>query len=109
MVDTLVTSGIEIYAQVSSSLLPTPLKPHYVFNLRDLSKFFLSLMKADPQQQTTQDSIVRLWTHECLRVYHDRLVETDRPGSLTCSAQSSETISIQPSAVCSMKSSLRYL
>ncbi|EFO63728.1 Dynein heavy chain [Giardia lamblia P15] len=79
MVDTLVTSGIEIYTQVSSSLLPTPLKPHYVFNLRDLSKFFLSLMKADPQQQTTQDSIVRLWTHECLRVYHDRLVETDRP------------------------------
>ncbi|TNJ27094.1 Dynein heavy chain [Giardia muris] len=78
LIGPLVASGIEMYNQVSTSLLPTPVKPQYIFNLRDLSKFFLSIMKADPQQQTNQESIIRLWAHESLRVYYDRLIEADR-------------------------------
>ena len=34
----LLFSSVEIYVRMSTDLLPTPAKSHYVFNLRDLSK-----------------------------------------------------------------------
>ena len=30
--------SVEIYGRMSTDLLPTPTKSHYIFNLRDLSK-----------------------------------------------------------------------
>lgn len=34
----IVDAAVEIYFRMSTDLLPTPAKSHYVFNLRDLSK-----------------------------------------------------------------------
>ena len=36
----LVAATTELFASVSAQLLPTPFKPQYTFNLRDLSKTF---------------------------------------------------------------------
>ena len=36
--DGIVGAAVEIYGRMSTDLLPTPAKSHYVFNLRDLSK-----------------------------------------------------------------------
>ena len=36
--DSIVVAAVEIYERMSTDLLPTPAKSHYVFNLRDLSK-----------------------------------------------------------------------
>ena len=36
--ESIVGAAVEIYARMSTDLLPTPAKSHYVFNLRDLSK-----------------------------------------------------------------------
>lgn len=43
---TLVSSVISIYETIRTSLLPTPKKSHYTFNLRDISKVFQGICSA---------------------------------------------------------------
>ncbi|CAD1473370.1 unnamed protein product, partial [Heterotrigona itama] len=49
--DRIVNAAVDIYQRITTDLLPTPEKSHYIFNLRDL-----------------------LFYHESLRVFHDRLI-----------------------------------
>ncbi len=44
MADVIVFSTIEIYEKLSATLLPTPTRFHYLFNLRDLSKVIQGLL-----------------------------------------------------------------
>eukprot|EP00501_MAST-03F_sp_TOSAG23-6_P002568 GSMAST32.ASY1.ANO1.2709.1 assembled CDS len=44
LTDAIVWSSIEVYNRTVNELLPTPSKPHYTFNLRDLGKIFQGLM-----------------------------------------------------------------
>lgn len=58
---------------------PTPTKSHYLFNLRDISKVIMGICMADKDLVVKQEGMVRLWVHETLRVFSDRLVdEIDR-------------------------------
>ena len=75
LVDALTMCGLDIYRTVTTTLLPTPSKSHYVFNLRDLSKLFLGIMDSNSKFMDTRDSIVKLFTHEAYRVFCDRLTE----------------------------------
>ena len=43
----IVDAAVEIYNSMSTDLLPTPDKSHYVFNLRDLSKCVQGILRAD--------------------------------------------------------------
>lgn len=43
----IVEGCVEIYSRMSTDLLPTPAKSHYVFNLRDLSKCVQGILRAD--------------------------------------------------------------
>lgn len=47
MADKLVQSCIVVYKTISNQLLPTPVKSHYTFNLRDLSKIFQGMLMFD--------------------------------------------------------------
>uniref|UniRef100_A0A8D3AXA9 AAA+ ATPase domain-containing protein n=1 Tax=Scophthalmus maximus TaxID=52904 RepID=A0A8D3AXA9_SCOMX len=67
---------LELYSSIIKDLPPTPSKFHYIFNLRDLSRVYngLTLTKF-----LTVTQFVRVWRNECLRIFHDRLIdETDK-------------------------------
>lgn len=54
LIEPSVSAGIDIFNQISTTLLPTPIKPFYEFNLRDLSKFFSGIMRATQQVKTVE-------------------------------------------------------
>eukprot|EP00201_Polytomella_parva_P020499 CAMPEP_0175042260 /NCGR_PEP_ID=MMETSP0052_2-20121109/2450_1 /TAXON_ID=51329 ORGANISM="Polytomella parva, Strain SAG 63-3" /NCGR_SAMPLE_ID=MMETSP0052_2 /ASSEMBLY_ACC=CAM_ASM_000194 /LENGTH=3805 /DNA_ID=CAMNT_0016305023 /DNA_START=33 /DNA_END=11446 /DNA_ORIENTATION=+ len=75
----LVKATLMIYQQVIASLLPTPSRSHYTFNLRDFSRVVQGVLLLKPQQlpqgHAGKEKFLRLWTHEILRVFFDRLVD----------------------------------
>lgn len=73
--DSLVDASISIYNTIRNEMLPTPAKSHYTFNLRDMAKVVQGLLNADSKTVTTALDIVRLWVHETMRVFQDRLVD----------------------------------
>ncbi|XP_044254832.1 dynein axonemal heavy chain 1-like isoform X2 [Tribolium madens] len=68
---------LSVYSTILKELLPTPAKTHYTFNLRDLSKVFQGLLMFNPEKMTDINLLVRLWYHECCRIFQDRLVNDD--------------------------------
>jgi dynein heavy chain len=88
----LVASTIDTFNTVVASLLPTPAKSHYTFNLRDLAKVFQGTLMGSPKMILEPVGMVRLWVHELKRVFEDRLTTTQdhdwfRSQLETCCAQ----------------------
>ena len=71
----LMEAALALNKRVTGSFLPTAIKFHYNFNLRDLSNIFQGLMFSTAATCKTPMDLVRLWTHECLRVYGDKLID----------------------------------
>ena len=76
----LVVKGtVQLFRQLAAEMRPTPKKSHYIFNLRDLSNVFQGVLAAEPSYMESNVHVARLWMHECLRVFSDRLIdESDR-------------------------------
>ena len=70
----LVKATLEIYNTIKLQLLPTPSKSHYTYNMRDLSKVWQGVSMVGNVKKDL-GAVVRLWAHESLRVFHDRLVD----------------------------------
>ena len=70
----IVHASIDIFNTCSAELLPTPAKSHYTFNLRDLGKVFQGMLMGTTKTLSTPEDVVRMWVHECSRVFRDRLV-----------------------------------
>ncbi|KAM9820319.1 LOW QUALITY PROTEIN: dynein axonemal heavy chain 2 [Neosynchiropus ocellatus] len=79
--EVLVQATLELFHAVSGCFRPTPTKTHYLFNLRDVSKVFQGLLRAHPDFHDTKSNLTRLWTHECFRVFSDRLVDRSDSGA----------------------------
>ncbi|KAL9650835.1 hypothetical protein ABK040_001885 [Willaertia magna] len=77
MSDKLVDGSIKLHKEVSKQFLPTALKFHYQFNLREISNIFQGLCRSTKQYYTDPVQIVRLWAHESFRVFSDRMIEQE--------------------------------
>ena len=71
-----VAASISLYNFVEKTLLPTPDRSHYTFNLRDLAHVFEGLCSSSPKSVNEYITMVRLWCHENLRVFGDRLINS---------------------------------
>jgi dynein heavy chain len=67
----------KLYNRISEALPRSPIKFHYIFNLRDLSKLYQGLLRSRPNIFNNREGFIRLWKNECLRVFVDKLVTDD--------------------------------
>jgi len=83
IVGKLTNATIELWKRTKAKMLPTPAKFHYIFNMRELSRVFQGVLltpkdtvKTGGQQVPSTDqalNLLRLWKHECGRVFADKL------------------------------------
>lgn len=76
MAEVIVGATVALHDLVSNKFLPSSKKFHYQFNLRDLSAVLQGVCMSEPSSKPTAAYMVRLWQHECERVFCDRLVST---------------------------------
>ncbi|RNF14084.1 putative dynein heavy chain [Trypanosoma conorhini] len=72
-----VNASIGVFCTVTKELRPTPSRPHYLFNLRDLANVMSGLLKATPKLTTSPVALLRLWVHEEMRTFRDRLTTVE--------------------------------
>ncbi|XP_032944295.1 dynein axonemal heavy chain 11 isoform X2 [Rhinolophus ferrumequinum] len=73
---TLIQATIAFHQMMTHMFLPTAIKFHYLFNLRDLSNIFQGILFASPECLKGPNDLIRLWLHESCRVYGDKLIDT---------------------------------
>uniref|UniRef100_A0A672V8T9 Dynein axonemal heavy chain 17 n=1 Tax=Strigops habroptila TaxID=2489341 RepID=A0A672V8T9_STRHB len=71
----LVALALRLHQKVAATFLPTAIKFHYVFNLRDFSNIFQGLLFSTPACLKQPQDLVKLYLHESTRVYRDKMVE----------------------------------
>ncbi|XP_030057583.1 dynein axonemal heavy chain 11 [Microcaecilia unicolor] len=71
----MIQAAVWLHKKMVQNFLPTAIKFHYIFNLRDLSSIFQGLLFATPECVKQPIDLIRLWLHESSRVYGDKLVE----------------------------------
>ncbi|GMH41761.1 hypothetical protein BSKO_09671 [Bryopsis sp. KO-2023] len=83
-----------VYFTAMSQLLPTPAKSYCTFNLGDIPRLGNGLLIMKPLRKggATKDLYLRLWKHEILRVFYDRVVdEKDQQWFLSALKQTTAT------------------
>jgi dynein heavy chain len=73
----IVKNALDLHDKVVGTFTKTASNFHYEFNLRQLTSVFEGLLRSGPENFKISLKLVRLWIHESLRVYSDRLT-TDK-------------------------------
>ena len=73
--DALTKAMVQFY--LASQVRFTPeIQPHYVYSPRELTRWVRGVYEAiRPLEQLSLEGLVRIWAHEALRLFQDRLVE----------------------------------
>mmetsp|Transcript_49834 Transcript_49834/g.161193 ORF Transcript_49834/g.161193 Transcript_49834/m.161193 type:complete len:2904 (-) Transcript_49834:280-8991(-) len=74
----IIGATVDMFFRISADLLPTPIKCHYTFNLRDPAKMLQGLLMVNIKTDLKDgDSLMKLWLHECCRQFRDRLISDE--------------------------------
>ncbi|KAB7502822.1 Dynein heavy chain, cytoplasmic [Armadillidium nasatum] len=70
----LTNAMVEFYL-ISQEKFTQDMQPHYVYSPREMTRWVRGICEAIRPLETLEvDGLVRLWAHEALRLFHDRLV-----------------------------------
>lgn len=72
-----VNATLETYKFACDNLRPTPAKSHYLFNLRDIARVVMGCSLMKKESVSNRKIFSRLWVHEVMRVFYDRLVDDE--------------------------------
>ncbi|CAD7696266.1 unnamed protein product [Ostreobium quekettii] len=73
----LVDATIELHGQVMNNFLPSAVKFHYQFNLRELSNITQGLTRMTKEYFKSPLKVARLWNCECERSLKDRMISAN--------------------------------
>ena len=73
----IVESTVDLFFSVLRDLKPIPAKSHYTFNLRDVSKVIQGVLMMKAAAIPSKDVLTKLWAHESMRVFYDRLIDNE--------------------------------
>lgn len=59
----ILNATLSLYTMIRAQLLPTPMKSHYLFNLRDVSRVFQGITSVKASILTSPEILSRLWVH----------------------------------------------
>ncbi|KAL9059033.1 MAG: hypothetical protein Q9162_001421 [Coniocarpon cinnabarinum] len=70
---------VQLYAE-SQARFTTKIQPHYIYSPRELTRWVRGIYEAiKPLETLSLEGLVRIWAHEALRLFQDRLVaESER-------------------------------
>ncbi|XP_057215442.1 dynein heavy chain 9, axonemal [Triplophysa rosa] len=71
----LVQLALAFHQRLTTTFLPTAIKFHYIFNLRDLSNIFQGILFCTSECLRTPQDLVKIYLHESNRVYRDKMVD----------------------------------
>ncbi|XP_063077561.1 dynein axonemal heavy chain 9-like [Engraulis encrasicolus] len=71
----LVQLALALHQRVTATFLPTAIKFHYTFNLRDLSNIFQGILFCGSECLKAPQDLLKIFLHESNRVYRDKMVE----------------------------------
>ena len=70
---------VQLYAESQARFTPQ-IQPHYIYSPRELTRWVRGIYEAiKPLETLTLEGLVRIWAHEALRLFQDRLIaESER-------------------------------
>jgi len=74
-VTSIVNSTIDVYKSIIKTLRPVPSKLYYYFDMRDISRVISGCGLIQKESVETKITFIRLWVHESLRVFSDRMLD----------------------------------
>ena len=73
----IITAILQVHQRVSARFKKSAINFHYEFNIRHITGVFQGVLMSTVEKFKDPEKIVKLWIHECERVYGDRLVTTN--------------------------------
>ncbi|KMU78782.1 dynein heavy chain [Coccidioides immitis RMSCC 3703] len=75
--EALTKAMVQFYLESQARFTPK-IQPHYVYSPRELTRWVRGVYEAiKPLENLSVEGLVRIWAHEALRLFQDRLVEED--------------------------------